>query len=174
MPILRWIDQYLEEFVCGVAITVVAVSVFLQVIMRYIFNSALQWTEEVAAIGMVWAVYMGASLCIRERFHIRIMAAVMLLPRRMARAMIIFSDLLWLAFCVTMVVVSVEYLTVMYDSPSYTPRLQINEFYSQSILFIAYALMVFRIVQIYVAWFRSGMHELPGMRDEHQGSLEEV
>ena len=35
-------------------------------------------------MSMVWSVYMGASLCVRERFHIRILAGVMVLPRRVS------------------------------------------------------------------------------------------
>lgn len=162
-----FLERHFEEILSCFALSVVAVCVFLQVIMRYGFNSALQWTEEIAAIGMVWAVYMGAALCVRERFHIRIMAGVMLLPRLGATAVVIFADLIWLGFLVFMLQVSVDYLTVLWNFTSTTPRLGINEFYPQSVVFIGYALMTLRLLQIYVLWVRSGFRGIPGMRPEH-------
>lgn len=167
MTILRWLERHLEEAACCVSLSVVAVCVFLQVILRYGFNTALQWSEEVAAMAMVWAVYMGAALCVRERFHIRILAGVMLLPRRLAMGVILLADGLWAAFSVFMLVVSVDYLTVLWQFTSRTPRLGIDQFYPQSILVIGYALMLLRLIQIYVRWLGDGGRGLPGMRPEH-------
>lgn len=168
LRILSFLEHHAEEIVCCVALSLMAVSVFLQVIMRYIFNSALQWSEEVAAISMVWAVYMGASLCVRERFHIRIMAGVLLLPRALARIIVIGADLLAAGFCVFMLIVSVDYLGTLARFTSRTPSLGIDEFYPQSILVIGYGLILLRLVQIYVLWLRSSGKGIPGMRAEHE------
>ena len=165
---ILWLERHLEEAVCCFALSVVAVCVFLQVIMRYAFDTALQWSEEVAAIGMVWAVYMGAALCVRERFHIRIMAGVMLLPRTLARLVIFIADALCVAFSVMMLIVSIEYLSVLARFTSRTPRLGIDEFYPQSILVIGYGLIIARLIQIYVLWLKDGAKGLPGMRPEHE------
>ena len=113
MYLVRWLDRHFEEAICCACLSIVAICVFLQVIMRYVFHTALQWSEEVAAIGMVWAVYMGAALCVRERFHIRIMAGVMLFPVSAARFTIIIADILWASFCVMMLVVGFDYLSVL-------------------------------------------------------------
>ena len=165
--LLHFLERHLEETICCVALSVMASCVFLQVIMRYIFDSALQWSEEIAAISMVWAVYMGAALCVRERFHIRIMAGVLLLPRKAAKAVILLADALAALYCVFMLIVAVEYLGVLLQYTSRTPSLGIDEFYPQSILFIGYALILARLVQIYVIWLRGGAHGMPGMRAEH-------
>ena len=168
------LERHFEESLACVGLVVVVICVFLQVVMRYVFHSALQWTEEVAAIAMVWAVYMGAALGVRERFHIRIMAGVLLLPRPAARAVIIVADLIWLAFCLLMLDFAAEYLGVLWQHTSRTPRLGIDEFYPQSIVLIGYALMTARLLQIYVAWIRSGCRGLPGMRAEHDTQAVEI
>ena len=161
------LERHFEETLACIGLVVVVACVFLQVVMRYVFHSALQWTEEIAAIGMVWAVYMGAALGVRERFHIRILAGVMLLPRPIARAVIILADLIWLGFSVLMVQFAFEYLAVLWQHTSRTPRLGIDEFYPQSIVLIGYALMIARLLQLYAAWIRGGCRGLPGMRAEH-------
>lgn len=166
--IARQVERHFEEAICCFALSLVAVCVFLQVIMRYLFNTALHWSEEVAAFGMVWAVYMGAALCIRERFHIRIMAGVMTLPKPIAKAVILIADALCSLYCAFMIVVSVEYLGVLARFTSRTPSLGIDEFYPQSILVIGYVLILARLIQIYVIWIRNGAHGMPGMRPEHE------
>ena len=165
---MSWIERHFEEFVCCAALSVVATCVFLQVIMRYIFGTALQWSEEVASIAMVWAVYMGASLCVRERFHIRIMVGVMALPKRVGRYVVFLADAICMLFCIFMLIASVDYLSVLAEYTSRTPSLGIDEFYPQSILVIGYALILFRLVQIYLQWWRLGADGLPGMRPEHE------
>lgn len=166
--ILGSIERHLEEAVCCLALSIMATCVFLQVIMRYIFGTALQWSEEVAAIAMVWAVYMGASLCVRERFHIRIMAGIMLFPRAITKAFVLLADLMAAAYCVMMLIVSWEYLGVLARFTSRTPSLGIDEFYPQSILVIGYTLILLRLLQIYVHWARDGGRGIPGMRAEHE------
>lgn len=168
---LQLVERHFEEALSCFGLAVVACCVFLQVIMRYGFNSALQWSEEVAAIAMVWAVYMGAVLCVRERFHIRIMAGVLLLPVKAATMVVILADAIWLAFSLFMVVISIEYLGVLWTFTSTTPRLGIDEFYPQSIIFIGYALMIVRLLQLYAGWWRGGRHGIPGMRPEHDVAL---
>ncbi|MCK0168859.1 TRAP transporter small permease [Jannaschia sp. S6380] len=166
------LERHFEEAVCCIALSVMAICVFLQVIMRYVFGSALQWSEEIAAIAMVWAVYMGASLCVRERFHIRIMAGIMLLPQPITKAFVLLADLMAAAYCVMMLIVSWQYLAVLARFTSRTPSLGIDEFYPQSILVIGYTLILLRLVQIYVIWARGGGRGVPGMRAEHEDTGE--
>lgn len=170
MTALRWLERNLEELICCTCLVVIAVAVFAQVVARYIFSVALHWTEETAAIAMVWAVYTGASLCVRERFHIRIMVAVQSLPTRFARYVIFLADGIWAAFCVFMVRVSWDYLYIFWRFPETSPSLGINQFYPQTILVIGYALMLIRLIQTYVHWIRGGAEGLPGMLVEDGSS----
>lgn len=173
MALYKWLELYFEELVCCVALVVIAVSVFAQVIARYVFEIALHWSEEVASISMVWAVYMGAALCVRKRFHIRILVAVHALPSKLSRVVIFIADGIWAAFCLFMVIISWEYLVVLWKYPSHSPSLGINQFYPQTILVIGYGLMVIRLLQTYSAWYREGAHGLPGMLDEDSAEATE-
>lgn len=161
-----WLFRRLEEAVCCACLALISVCVIVQVVMRYVFNSAPHWTEEIAAIAMVWAVYMGASLCVRERFHIRIMFAVLRAPEKTGRAVMIAADAVWAAFSIFMIRVNLEYLAVLWKYTSRTPSLGIDEFYPQSVLVIGYALMLARLAEIYVKWLREGAPGLPGVLRE--------
>ncbi len=174
MERLRWLERHFEELFCCICLTVIAVSVFSQVIARYVFHVALHWTEEIAAIGMVWAVYLGAALCVRERFHIRIVVAVQALPERSGRWVVFLADLLWALFCLFMLKVAWDYLAVLWRFTSVSPSLGIDQFYPQSILMVGYALMLVRLFQTYVIWWREGADGIPGMLDEEQAESTKV
>lgn len=166
MFVLKWLERHFEELICCVCLAVIAVAVFAQVIARYVFQVALHWTEETAAMCMVWAVYMGAALCVRERFHIRIMVAVKSLPVGFGRIVIFLADIFWAFFCLLMLRVSWDYLSVFWRFSEYSPSLGINQFYPQTILVIGYGLMLVRLIQTYFTWWREGRNGLPGMLEE--------
>ena len=65
-----------------------------------------------------------------------------------------------------MLKVSWEYLAVFWKFPETSPSLGINQFYPQTILVIGYALMLLRLIQTYVVWWREGANGLPGMLEE--------
>lgn len=166
MAPLRWLDRHFEELICCSCLVVISVCVVAQVVARYVFSSALHWTEEVAAIAMVWAVYMGAALCVRERFHIRILFGVKALPTGLGRIVIFAADLFWAFFCLLMIKVSWDFLAVGWKYTSLSPSLGIDQFYPQTVLLFGYALMLARLIQLYVQWYRAGRHGLPGMLEE--------
>ena len=166
MKALRWLERHFEELICCTCLVIIAVAVFAQVIARYLFEVALHWTEETASMAMVWAVYTGAALCVRERFHIRIMVAVQSLPTKFGLFVIFLADALWAGFCIFMLRVSWDYLYIFWRFPETSPSLGINQFYPQTILIIGYGLMLIRLIQTYIAWWRDGAEGLPGMLEE--------
>jgi TRAP-type C4-dicarboxylate transport system permease small subunit len=170
MVVIKKLFHHCEEFICCAALIVIASSVFAQVVARYVFEVALHWTEEVASIAMVWAVYMGASLCVRERFHIRILIVVKSLPLNVARFVIFLADILWMLFCIFMLFISWSYLGVMWRFPTISPSLGLDQFYPQMIVFIGYGMMSLRLVETYWLWYQNGATGLPGMLNEDEHS----
>jgi len=51
--------------------SVVAIS-FLQVLCRYVFNSPLPWTEELAVGLFIWVAFIGSTMAIAARGHFAI------------------------------------------------------------------------------------------------------
>ena len=56
-----------------------------QVVMRYVFNSPLTWSEETARFIFVYVSFVGISFAYRKKAHIRMEAVVKLLPPRVHR-----------------------------------------------------------------------------------------
>ena len=158
---LSKLDKYFEEVICALSLTVVACSVFLQVIMRFVFSSALTWAEETAVYGMIFAIYFGASMAIRERTHIRITMLVKVLPRPLQITSIVLADFLWFAFLAFMVVQTLEYSKLLFDVTFTTPGLGIEQRWVQIVIPGVLTLMLFRMIQVYWRWGKSGWKNLP-------------
>ena len=72
--LLRKIDQglrTLELFIVGFGIISATFVVSLNVFMRYACNMPLSWAEELARYIMIWAAFIGASLCVRDNVHVQ-------------------------------------------------------------------------------------------------------
>lgn len=52
----------------------------LQVLLRYVFNVALSWSEELSLGLFAWTVMLMAALGIREGFHVRMSLLIQRLP----------------------------------------------------------------------------------------------
>ena len=160
--IFNFLESKFEEIFACIALVIISLCVIFQVISRYVFNFGITWTEELAGFAMPWAIYMGAALGVRERFHIRILVGVSSLPMLTQYLIIFAGDFLWLAFNIFMIKYGIDYLKIMWEFPVISQTLSISNFWPETIVVIAYSLMLLRLVQIYVKWFRDGRNGLPG------------
>jgi C4-dicarboxylate transporter DctM subunit len=158
---LSKIDQYLEEVLCTFFLTMVVGSVLLQVILRFVFASAAAWAEETAVYGMIFAVYFGASLGIRERSHIRLTLFVNAMPHSVQVALILLADLLWFSFLIFMIVQTTKYTALLFEVTYITPGLGIEQRWVQLVIPFTFALMLFRMAQVYCRWGQTGWKGLP-------------
>lgn len=73
--------------------------VFVNVVLRYGFNSNLTITEEIGRYLFVWLTFLGSiSAFIRHR-HVRVDTFLLIMPAKLRRAVMVLSDLSMLACC---------------------------------------------------------------------------
>lgn len=80
----RFLD-YLEKIIMtiiGVMLMIMTASIFYQVILRYIFDAANVWAEELTRYLFVWITFLGASVAIRRSRHLTIEFFINLLGKR--------------------------------------------------------------------------------------------
>ncbi|MBP1862001.1 TRAP transporter small permease [Rhizobium herbae] len=70
------------ELLLIVLLSGMAIMVFVNVIMRYGFNSGLNVSEELSRYFFVWLTFIGAVVAFREHGHLGIETLVMFLSRR--------------------------------------------------------------------------------------------
>lgn len=158
---LSRLDRYFEEVLCTFFLSVVVGSVLLQVVLRFVFHSAAAWAEETAVYGMIFAVYLGATMAVRDRAHIRITLLVHRLPRAAQVACIVVADVLWLGFVVFMIVQTTAYTRLLFEVTYQTPGLGIEQRWVQMFIPMFFCLMLFRILQVYWRWKNDAFKDLP-------------
>lgn len=62
--------NYMLKHLLNVIMLVLVVSVFMQVIFRFVINSPLAWTEELARYSLVWLTFLGAAYAMSRKAHI--------------------------------------------------------------------------------------------------------
>jgi C4-dicarboxylate transporter DctQ subunit len=111
---LREAVHRIEEGLIALILGVMTVLTFVQVVLRYVFNSGLDWQLESNYYLFAWLVMIGISYCVRVRAHIGVDAAVQLLPPGPRRAVGILVLLLALTYTVLMMYGSFEYIRRLY------------------------------------------------------------
>lgn len=80
MKFFHWAWKHLEEFLAGICLTVIVLIISINVFLRYVFNSPIDWVSEVATILFVWMVMLGIGAAARYRLHPSIDVIVRLFP----------------------------------------------------------------------------------------------
>ena len=82
---MKQLDKILggiESFLGVLFLVGMVVVVFLQVVLRSVVGTALNWSEEVARYLMIWCTGFGISICVRTGANIGIQAIVDALPKK--------------------------------------------------------------------------------------------
>ncbi len=89
------------DWIVSLALVALNVLVFTQVVSRYIFNSPISWTEEMARILFIWISFMGAFLALKTKGHIAVETLLHRLFNAEARIYVTaIADFLILYYCI--------------------------------------------------------------------------
>ena len=105
---LGFIYDHFEEILLVILFATMVAVIFLQIIMRYVLNNSLTWSEELGRFIFQWLTWIGISLGARLGQHIKISILTDRLPRKIAHASNVISDLIVIAICVITVYYGVE------------------------------------------------------------------
>ncbi|HTU02279.1 MAG TPA: TRAP transporter small permease [Candidatus Sulfotelmatobacter sp.] len=97
-----WLDRALNGVAAGLLAVTLALS-FLQVVARYVLEVSTPWSEEIARLAFVWAVFLGAAIGIRRDLHTRVDFLFVRLPDRLAAVVLAGMDLLLAGMACVMV-----------------------------------------------------------------------
>lgn len=91
--------DYAEEIVASSFLIFTSFLVFIQVIFRYQFNYSIYWSEEVSRYLIVWFIFIGSSMAVREKAHVTVDVLTNYLPPKGKNVCLVLANLISLAFC---------------------------------------------------------------------------
>ena len=89
----------LLEGICVAILAIMSILVFLNVVLRYGFNSSISVTEEVSRYLFVWLTFLGAVLAFNERQHVSVNVFVEKLSTRGQSVLRLLTDGMMLFCC---------------------------------------------------------------------------
>ena len=82
MSIWKMLDRNLERWCLALLMGGMATMIAIQVVMRYLFQYSLVWSEELVRWMFIWSIWIGIAYAFKTRQHIRITALADLLKDR--------------------------------------------------------------------------------------------
>ena len=98
-----WINR-VAQYVGFVQLSLMTFVIILQVFYRYVLGSSLSWSEESARFLFIWVVMLGASMGVKEGFHVAVTLFKDWLPPRLKTGVDILFTLLTGVMAAAMVV----------------------------------------------------------------------
>lgn len=154
MRVLKWLDDHLEETAMVVLLAAISLSLLLQIIMRYIFNDALSWSEELARYCFVWSTLLSIGYSIKKGNMLRIDILVQYLPKAWRKPLDIAVELFTLGFFCLLFYNSIFVVKRIYASGQTSPAMGIPMVAIYASLLIGFFLAIVRGIQKIVKLLR--------------------
>lgn len=104
----------IEKIIFGSLAFLAVVIAFYGVIMRYLFKSAPDWTDEMVVYAIIWAVFLSASTLAEERGHVAATLLIERFPINIRRYLAILNSFLALGFCLLVAIYGYKIVSAAY------------------------------------------------------------
>jgi TRAP-type transport system small permease protein len=82
------------NFSIAASLASMSILVFGNVVLRYVFNSGITWSEEMSRFLFVWMVFLGAIAAMKDNMHLGVDIVVKALPKTLQKIAFVISNLL--------------------------------------------------------------------------------
>lgn len=139
MKIIKFLIKNFEEIISGMFICATVIIVIMNVFLRYFFNTGIYWSEEVATICFVWAVFIGASATFKHKMNMGIDFLINRSPKLIQAFIRTFVDILLII--VTGYITYLAFVFTKLAALKPTAVLGISSAYVNSSLIVGFGLM---------------------------------
>jgi len=124
--------NWLVERICALLLVLLILDVWLGVLVRYVIDLPITFTEELARYLMIWAALLAVSCGIARRAHVGVLVVLETLPQPARRALEIAFDLIAFGFFALLFVYGIGFaesggrqFTMIYDMTKFWPHLAV-------------------------------------------------
>ena len=151
---LAFLSREAERLICAVLFLGMTLLGFANVVVRYATNYSLASSEELLTNGFLLLTVFGAAIAARHGQHLAVTAVVTMLPRRLARGVIVIAGLLSVGLLLGSAWLAWMSLRTLYANGLTSYALGIPAWYYQAAVPFAFLLIALRFVQNAIQEFR--------------------
>lgn len=143
----RSVLDHLEEGILAILLSFMTCVTFIQVVLRYVFNSGWVWSLEATSYAFAWMVLIGMSYGVRTRTHI----AVDLVVRKLPPGIKYYTALLAASLCIVyaglMIYGSWMLVTGLHMLGNYARDIPLPKWMLTAVMPAAFVLLAFRFLE---------------------------
>jgi len=147
LKFLRRLEAHLEEWVLVASLVFTVTLIFVQVICRYVLKSSLSWSEELARYVFVWQIWLGASMAVKYRKHVKVDFLKMMMPPTVQKAMDVVAAVIWTGMSAELTWMGTKLALILLQRGQLSPAMQIPIAYAYMSVPVGCGLMTFRLLQ---------------------------
>jgi len=146
---MKFLD-YLEEWIVAGMLAAMTGLTFVQVVMRYVFNSGFSWALELTTVFFAFMIFVGISYGVRVGSHIGVDALVKMLGHNARRNVSILAVLLSLVYVGFVLTGASIYVLKMKEVGVEFDDMPIERWQVLIIMPLGYLLTSWRFIQILI------------------------
>ena len=135
---MKFVLQHLEVILAAGFIMFTTVLVIMNVFLRYVMNTGIVWSEEVATGSFVWSVFIGSAAAYRNGALIGVDLLVKKFPKPLYKLVTFLVKTALVVINVALTWLSVVYVSLSYTKP--TPVLGVSSAWISSSLIACFGL----------------------------------
>ena len=120
------IDDHLEEWILFILFVTAVFSIGLQVFMRFVLDSSLSWSEELARYAFIWLIYIAVPYGIKKQRHITLDVIYEVVPNHIKRYMDIVAEILVACFTILLLYYGSIVVSMISQFGQLSPALGLN------------------------------------------------
>lgn len=155
--------DHLEEYLLVPLLAFSATVIFIQVIMRYVFQNSLSWSEELVRFLYIWEIWLGVSYATKRCSQLRISIIVDHLPKKIHWFIEAIVMVLWFAFGVFLIVVGFDMCARVAELGQHSTALRVPMQYVYLGIPVGALLMNIRLLEIFIPHIGKLFHKERGV-----------
>lgn len=144
---MKLLDR-LEEWLISLMLLAMTALTFVQVVLRYVFNTGFPWALELTTVFFAFMIFVGIAYGVRVGSHIGVDALVRLLPSQLHRWVSVVAVLLSLVYVGFVLTGATTYVSKMYDIGVELEDMPIERWKVLIVMPIGYCLVALRFLQV--------------------------
>lgn len=143
---------WFEKGILIVALILMVIVTFAQVVARFVLHHPLSWSAEMARYLFVWITLMGASLAITKGSHFGIDVFANCLPVKLRKAVSVLTYVVILSFAVIMIIYGIQ--VVKFTWIQFSPALHIRMSFPYLAIPVAGVFMIIHVIEAFTRYLK--------------------
>lgn len=170
----KWYNN-IEKWIGIVTLAVALILLTYQVVLRFVFNNANSWSEELSKYLYIYFVFFSGSYGVYKAGQIKIDAFLKVFPLGFRKWVVLFGWFMVLLYAVTVFIAGSQFTYFAYAAQTFSLGLNQPMWIFYLAIPSAHAFMIVRCLQnIYIFFRTKGAYALPKDDQEAQDALEDA